>query len=191
MGNFKDLQCGCDRPKPVSGMRPGSHSHSHGTRSSFTTGRPGLRESRNIDFAKPAFGSVQVGEGQFFWVAFRSLSDWMECNEPLDSGYLTNEQKAHGAARAAVRYLLNEREMLAPMPEAWVEALHRRLIEESIMQEQVTRYMAVLDREEDGTIAGYDWEDVCQANDYDLLGFDDPDLEDSLQSIDVDIDQAA
>jgi hypothetical protein len=115
----------------------------------------------------------------------------MDGGEPLDSGYHTNEMKAHSAAREAVRHLLLEREALPPMPEAWVGALHRRLIEEPIMQEQVAKWMALIDREEDGTIAGYEWEAICQANDYDLLGFDDPDLEDSLQAIDLDIDQAA
>ena len=41
----------------------------------------------------------------------------------------------------------------------------------------------------DGTIAGYEWQEVCEANDYDIVGFDeDPDVDadDSLQAMDED-----
>jgi len=65
-------------------------------------------------------------------------------------------------------------------------------MDRELMQEQVKRWMALIDREDDGTIAGYDWEEVCETNDYDVIDLTaDPNEEDSLQAIDVDIDQAA
>lgn len=197
--NGEKTHCGCDRkppgrvprPKPYSGMRLGSHSRSRSAKyGSFATGRQGFSESREIDFSKPAFGSVQVGEGRYFWVAFRRLSDWHDGGEPLDSGYHTNEGKAHASAREAVRHLLTDRAQLPPMPQAWVEALHRRLTEEPIVQEQVARWMAVLERDDD-IIAGYDWQEICEANDFDVIDFSaDQDVDDSLQAIDADEDEA-
>jgi hypothetical protein len=139
-----------------------------------------LRESANIDFTKPAYGSVQVGDGRFYWVAFKHLSDWMEGGEPIDSGYLAGAQKAHDCARAAVRYRIAEREHLPPMPEAWVEALHRRLSEHAIMQEQVARWMALIERGDE--IAGYEWEEVCEDNDFDVIGFDVDEDEDEAEA---------
>jgi hypothetical protein len=123
---------------------------------SFAAGRQGLRESTDFDFFKPAYGSVQVGEGRYFWAAWRRLSEWLDGAEPLDEGYHTNEVKAHDLARAAVRIYLSSREALAPMPDTWVEAYYQRLMDRELMQEQVARYMALLERK-DGTVAnGYD-----------------------------------
>jgi hypothetical protein len=174
--NGKKTSCGCDRRKPVPGVRSGSHSSRspHMRPSSFMSGRPGLRESRNINFSTPAYGSVQVSEGRFYWVAFKHLSDWRDGGEPWDSGFHTNEMKAHSAAREAVRHLLLER-----------EALHRRILEELIRAEQVARYMVLLERGEDGTIAGYEWEDVCREQDYDAIDFyAESEESDSLQALD-------
>jgi hypothetical protein len=119
---------------------------------SFAAGRQGFRESANYDFTKPAYGSIPIGEDRYFWAAWRRLSEWLEGGELLDSGFHTNEGKAHDLARAAVRPYLREREALAPMPESFVEAHYQRLKDRALMQEQVARYMALLERD-DGTVS--------------------------------------
>lgn len=56
------------------------------------------------------------------------------------------------------------------MPESWVEAHYNFIRVSKYAQEAAARYMALLERGDE--IAGYDWETVCEANDYDLVGFD-------------------
>jgi hypothetical protein len=139
-------------------------------------GRPGFAASENIDFARPGYGSVQVGEGRYYWIAFRRLRDWMEGGPPLDSGFHTSEVTAHDSARAEVRPFLRVREALPPMPEAFILAHYNRMVVEKLAKEAAARYMALIERGDE--IAGYEWVEVCR-----FLGDDSYDL--------VDIDEAA
>jgi len=108
----------------------------------------------------------------------------MEGGEPLDSGFHTNERTAHDNARAAVRPYLREHAQVPPMPESWVEAHYRRIVEHEAMKEAAARWVARI--EDDGTIAGYEWAELCEENDYDVIDFyAGPDKVDSLQSIDL------
>jgi hypothetical protein len=182
MGNFHNIPSGtpCDKrpsrkPSQKSVPRVRRSSRTQRSRSfrygSYTTGRQGFRESANYDFTKPAYGSIAIDDGRFFWVAFRRLSDWLNGAEPLDSGFHANEGKAHDLSRAAVRLYLREREALAPLPESFVTASYQRLKDRELMQEQVARYMNVLERDE-ATISEGRSELELESDDYDLADID-------------------
>jgi hypothetical protein len=144
---------------------------------------PGFAASANRDYTRPAFGSVQVGEGLYYWIAFRRLSDWLGDGEPLDSGFITNEMQAHDKARSAVRLFLREREALPPLPESFVAAYHQRLKDRELMQELVARYMNVLEREDETVANGYD-ELELECGDFAPVDLDEG-------ALDLDADEAA
>jgi hypothetical protein len=178
-------------PSVRAGHKPRLHKpQTRGFANHGVGGRPGFSASANLDFTRPAFGSVQVGEGRFFWIAFRRLRDWLENGEPLDSGYIGNEVQAHDKARVEVRPYLSHKEPLPPMPEAWVQAHHDRMVAEQTAREAAARWLARI--EDDGSIGGYSWKEVCEENDFDLIDLTaDEDDGDSLQAMDEDEAEAA
>jgi len=192
------------RQQPVPSVRSGSHSTHEGnsrpgrkprlhkpSRDNYPSfGRSGLTASAEINYSRPAYGSIPIDGGQFYWCAFRRLRDWMEGGDPLDSGFCTNEITAHDYARGAVRHYLSNHEPLPPMPEAFVQAHYDRLTAEQTAREQAKRWLERI--EDNGAIAGYEWTEVCETNEFDVSDFDvNPNEAIDLDALDLDVEEAA
>jgi hypothetical protein len=152
-------------------------------------GRAGFSQSAEIDYLKPAYGSIQVSEDKFFWAAWRRLRDWRDGESVLDSGFHTNEVTAHDLARATVRPYLSHLEPLPPLPETFIRAHYDRVMMEKLAQEQAARWLARV--EDDGSIGGYSWEDVCEESEFDLIELAlNPDGDDTVDIDATDEDEA-